>query len=70
MLNKKAKKKVVKEYICSLINKTTDEVVDTTSIDENNKSLAEYLFFNEFGHSRKGMHVVIRPAFSFEMCLE
>ncbi len=39
-----------KDFIAELIK--DNEVIDTTSINENNMKLAEDLFYNEFGHIR------------------
>lgn len=35
-----------------------DDLIDQTSLDENNQKLAEDLFFGEFGHDRVGDHVI------------
>lgn len=35
-----------------------DELIDQTSLDENDLELAEELFFGEFGHEQKKNHVV------------
>ncbi len=35
------------------------EIIDVTSLDEQNKTLAEELFFEEFGHTRQKGDVVM-----------
>jgi len=35
-----------------------DELIDQTSIDEDDLCHAEYLFFTEFGHKKTALHKV------------